>query len=286
MGPWGHALNTTQKLGEVDFGADSLIDLRAAQLDWFDRHLKGQPAASDHAAPVRIFVMGENQWRDEQEFPLARTHWQRYYLHSTGRANSRMGDGSLSTLPPAAEPPDQFHYDPVRPYPFLTEPTSSQIGGPDDYAAVLRRDDVLYFASEPLAADTEITGPIALELFAASSAPDTDFTAMLFDVHPSGFIQRLCDGMIRARFREGMDQPTLITPGQIYRYTLDLWYTSQVFHAGHCIAVSIASSAFPKFDRNLNTGEDMAASTRIAAADQTIYHTAEFPSALLLPLIH
>lgn len=285
MGPWGHASNTTQKLGEVDFGAGSIIDLRAAQLDWFDRHLKARPAAPEHAAPVRIFVMGSNQWRDEREFPLARTDWQRYYLHSGGRANSRYGDGLLSTQAPAVEPPDHYHYDPARPYPFLTEPTSSQIGGPDDYAAVLRRDDVLYFTTETLAADTEITGPIQLELYAASTAPDTDFTAMLFDVHPSGFVQRLCDGLVRARFRAGMDQPSLIQPGRVYKYTLDLWYTSQLFLAGHRIAVSVASSAFPKFDRNLNTGEDLATSARIATADQTIYHTAEHPSALVLPVI-
>ena len=285
MGPWGHAINSTQKLGEVDFGAAAIIDLRLAQLDWFDRHLKGLPGAAEHEAPVRIFVMGENQWRDEQEFPLARTRWQRYYLHSEGSANSRYGDGSLTTQPPLSEPADRYHYDPSRPYPFLTEPTSNQIGGPDDYAAVLRRDDVLFFATEPLTADTEVTGPIQLELFAASSTPDTDFTAMLLDVHPSGFIQRLCDGMVRARFRLGMDRPMLIEPGAVLPYTIDLWYTSQVFRPGHRIAISIASSAFPKFDRNLNTGEDLAASSRLATADQAVYHTAAYPSALILPVI-
>jgi hypothetical protein len=285
MGPWGHAINSTQKLGEVDFGAAAIIDLRLAQLDWFDRHLKGLPGAPEHAAPVRIFVMGKNQWRDEQEFPLARTRWQRYYLHSDGSANSRYGDGSLTPQPPLSEPADRFHYDPSRPYPFLTEPTSSQIGGPDDYAAVLRRDDVLFFASEPLTADTEVTGPIQLELFATSSAPDTDFTAMLLDVHPNGFIQRLCDGIVRARFRLGMDHPALIEPGAVLPYTIDLWYTSQVFRLGHRIALSIASSAFPKFDRNLNTGEDLAASSRLVTADQTVYHTAATPSALILPVI-
>ncbi len=283
MGPWGHATNDKSKLGEVDFGPDAIIDLRAAQLRWFDHWLKD--AKIEPEAPVRIFIMGENKWRDENEWPLARTRWTNYFMHSNGSANSRFGDGALSTELPKNEKPDRYHCDPARPVPFITEPTSAQIGGPDDYAAVERRDDVLVYVTPPLASDTEITGPIRLELYASSSAVDTDFMAKLVDVHPTGFVQRLCDGMVRARFREGMDKPSLIEPGKVYRYSIDLWNTAQVFFKGHRIGLEIASSAFPKYDRNLNTGEDLATGTRMVAAEQMIYHDSAHPSVLVLPVI-
>ncbi|HEU5439492.1 MAG TPA: CocE/NonD family hydrolase [Ktedonobacterales bacterium] len=284
MGPWGHAINTTQKLGDVDFGPQALIDLRGEEARWFDRWLKDDEDSA--SGPVRIFVMGDNVWRDEREWPLARTQWTPYYLSSGGRANSRFGDGALSAAAPGPDvPPDTYRYDPARPVPFITEPTSSQIGGPDDYAAVLRRDDVLVYASEPLAADTEVTGPVAVELYAASSTPDTDFMAMLLDVHPNGFAQRLCDGMVRARFHEGMDRPSLIEPGSTYQYRIDCWHTAQVFKAGHRIALTITSSAFPKFDRNLNTGAPLGQTSEMAVAEQTILHDAAHPSAVILPII-
>ena len=287
MGPWGHQINTKSKLGEVDFGQNALIDLRGEQVRWFDRWLKSEADAADNApeAPVRIFVMGANEWRDEQQWPLARTQWTRYHLHSGGRANSRFGDGSLAPILPDAEPTDSYRYDPARPVPFLTEPTSAQIGGPDDYAAVERRDDVLVYVTEPLAQDVEVTGAIKVDLYAASSAPDTDFTAKLTDIWPNGFVQRLCDGVVRARFREGMASPTLIEPGKIYQYTIDCWHTAQVFKAGHRIGLEIASSAFPKFARNLNTGAPLGMTSEMAVAEQIIYHDADHPSALILPII-
>ncbi len=285
MGPWGHAVNRDSKLGEVDFGAGAIIDLRGEQLAWFDRWLKGV-GAEEPVTPARIFIMGENVWRDEREWPLARTQWIRYHLRSGGRANSRFGDGALSTdAPDTDEPADTYRYDPARPTPFITEATSSQIGGPDDYAAVQRRDDVLVYQTEPLAADLEVTGPIKVELFATSSAPDTDFMAMLLDVWPSGFSQRLSDGMVRARFREGMDCPSLIEPGTSYRYEIDCWNTAHVFRAGHRVALQISSAAFPKFDRNLNTGAPLGMTSEMAVAEQTIHHDAARPSALILPVI-
>jgi hypothetical protein len=284
MGPWGHQINTKSKLGEVDFGQNALIDLRGEQIRWFDRWLKSEADAAPEA-PVRIFVMGANEWRDEQQWPLARTQWTRYHLHSGGRANSRFGDGSLAPAPPDAEPTDGYRYDPARPVPFLTEPTSAQIGGPDDYAAVERRDDVLVYVTEPLAQDVEVTGAIKVDLYAASSAPDTDFTAKLTDIWPNGFVQRLCDGVVRARFREGMASPTLIDPGKIYQYTIDCWHTAQVFKAGHRIGLEIASSAFPKFARNLNTGAPLGMTSEMAMAEQVIYHDADHLSALILPII-
>ncbi|GER90960.1 hydrolase [Dictyobacter vulcani] len=283
MGPWGHNTNADSRFGAVDFGSQAIIDLRGEQLRWYDHYLKGKTV--DVGAPVHIFVMGKNEWRDEQEWPLARTQWTPFYLHSQGRANSRFGNGMLTRVKPAVEPVDTYLYDPANAVPFITDATSSQIGGPDDYSSLQRRDDVLVYVSEPLSEDVEVTGPIKVDLYAASSAPDTDFMAMLIDVWPNGFRQRLCDSMVRARFRNGMDKPELIEPGQIYHYTIDCWNVSQVFKAGHRICVQVTSSAFPKYDRNQNTGEPLGQTTELAIAEQRIYHDAEHPSAVVLPII-
>lgn len=285
MGPWGHAINASQKLGEVDFGAQSIIDLRGFVARWFKQWLTDEATGIDTEPPTRLFVMGINQWRDETDYPLARTQWTPYYFHSGGQANSRYGDGVLTTALPTAEPHDTFEYDPARPVPFISEPTSSQIGGPDDYAAVEQRGDVLCYTTPPLEADLEVTGPIRVILFAASSAPDTDFTAKLVDVHPTGFAQRLCDGIVRARYRDSMANPTRIEPGKVYRYEIDCWHTCNVFRAGHRIRVEISSSAFPKYDRNPNTGGDLATETRLVVATQRILHDAAHPSHVLLPII-
>ncbi|HEX9067168.1 MAG TPA: CocE/NonD family hydrolase [Ktedonobacterales bacterium] len=283
MGPWGHRVNTTSKLGEVDFGPQSLIDLRGEQIRFFDTHLRGN---ADDRPPARIFVMGENVWRDEHEWPLARTEWLRFYLRSEGSANSRYGDGWLSVeLPFGDHLPSGYTYDPARPVPFITEATSSQIGGPDDYAAVQRRDDVLVYVTEALGQPLEVTGPVTVELYVSSSAPDTDFTAMLFDVHPSGFAQRLCDGMVRMRFRDGFEEPSLIEREKVYKITIECWNTSHVFQHRHAIGVQIASSAFPKFDRNLNTGEELGTTTGMLAAEQQVFADEEHPSCVILPLI-
>lgn len=284
MGPWGHAVNAGTKLGEVDFGPDSHIDLDGYTARWIDSVLGVD--GEQGPAPVRIFVMGENRWRDEHEWPLARTQFTEWFLRSDGAANSRMGDGRLE--PAAAEseePADVFTYDPARPVPFLTEPSSSQLGGPDDYSAVELRGDVLCYTSPAFEEDTEITGPLELVLFASSSAVDTDFTAKLVDVHPSGFCQRLTDSMIRARYREGTDEARLMEPGTVYEFRIDLWNVSQVFAAGHRLRLEVSSSAFPKFDRNLNTGEDIASGTRMERAENRVWHDPAHPSRLVLPFV-
>lgn len=285
MGPWGHAINTTRQLGEVDFGAQALIDLRGYQARWFDFWLKEQDTSIMREPAARIFVMGENRWRDENEFPLARTRYTNYYFHSKGNANSRFGDGALATALPEAEKSDRYTYDPARPTPYVTDAVSSQIGGPDDYSAIQRRDDVLVYVTPPLERDVEVIGPVRVILYASSSAVDTDFVALLFDLHPTGFAQRLCDGIVRARYRSGMETTSFIEPHKIYRYEIDVWNTCQVFLQGHRIGVQIASAAFPKYDRNLNTGAEIATATRMIPAEQTIYHDAEHPSALVLPII-
>jgi putative CocE/NonD family hydrolase len=285
MGPWPHQVNSTSKLGKVDFGPTAKIDLDEAERHWFDRWLTGANNGVDSEDPVRIFVMGANQWRNEKEWPIARTRWTQFYLHSRGNANSLSGDGSLSTVLPAEEPADVYRSDPSDPVPFISEPSFAQIGGPDDYRPVEARNDVLVFSGPVLEEDTEITGPIRVTLHAASSARDTDFCAKLIDVWPDGFAQRLCDGMVRARFREGMDKPNLIEPNRAYAYTIDCWNTSQLFKRGHRIRLEIASSAAPKFSRNANTGEPLGKETRMQPADQKVFHDREHPSFVLLPIV-
>jgi putative CocE/NonD family hydrolase len=286
MGPWPHNVAAQPtKLAEVDFGPAAKIDLQATLLRWFDHWLKGIDTGFMSEPPVRIFVMGANRWRDEHEWPPARTKSVKYFLHGRGRANSLYGDGTLSSAEPGDEPPDRYTSDPDRPVPFVTEPTFAQIGGPDDYRPVERRDDVLVYSTEPLAEDSEVTGPVHVRLHAASSARDTDFMAKLLDVWPDGYAQRLCDGMVRARFREGMERPSLIEPGRVYAYDVDCWNTCQVFKKGHRIRLEIASSAFPKYDRNPNTGAPLGRTAELKTADQAVFHDRTRPSHIVLPIV-
>lgn len=285
MGPWPHRINRNTKIGDVDFGPEAVINLDSLYMRWFDYWLKGKQNSLLDEPPVRIFVMGVNQWRYEHEWPLARTQWTKYYFRSQGKANTRMGDGMLSIKPAGLEPTDTYRYDPSAPVPFLTDPSFAQIGSTEDYREVEERRDVLVYTSSPVEKDVEVTGPIKVHLYAASSAKDTDFMAKLLDVWPDGYAQRLCDGMVRARFRNGMERQELIEPGKIYHYLIDCWNTSQVFKKGHRIRVEISSSAFPKYDRNLNTGEDLGISGNMQVVTQSIYHDKEHPSHIVLPVI-
>jgi putative CocE/NonD family hydrolase len=286
MGPWGHRVNDSRTVGEVDFGPEAVIDLEGYQRRWLDNWVKGDVNGVQAGSPVRIFVMGANAWRDEQEWPLARTVWTPLHLRSQGSANSRFGDGSLSPEAPSQdEAPDVYLSDPSRPVPFLTDPLSNQIGGPDDYSAIEQRGDVLVYSTPPLTEDTEVIGPVRLVLFASSSVVDTDFMAKLVDVHAGGFCQRLCDGMVRGRYRDGMRSEAFLEPGEVYRFQIALWDTSHVFKAGHRIRLEIASSAFPKYDRNLQTGEPLATSSRMEIAENRVWHTPSRPSHLVLPVI-
>jgi putative CocE/NonD family hydrolase len=278
IGPWPHAINSTSHIGSVDFGPTAIIDLEGTQLQWFDYWLKGIANGVVSEPRARLFLMGKNEWTTASDWPPPGTEPTKYYLHSAGKANTVSGDGTLSTSAPAREPADHYVYDPANPAPFLTEPSFAQLGGPDDYRPVEQRSDVLVFTSEEIKTETSVCGPLRAEVYAASSATDTDFTAMLIDVWQNGFAQRLNDGLARARFREGMDKPSLIEPGKIYRYQINMWNTCQAFLPGHRIRVEIASSAFPKFDRNLNTGEELGRTTRMISAQQTLYHDAEHPS--------
>jgi uncharacterized protein len=235
--------------------------------------------------PIKIFVMGDNAWREEHEWPLARTHYMPYYFHSQGAANSLHGNGRLSLDNPAQEPPDTYVYDPRDPVPTRGGNTLVIPLGVYDQRPVEERRDVLCYTSEPLSQALEITGPITVKLYAASAAPDTDFTAKLVDVRPDGYAQNLADGIIRARYRESRANPSPITPGTVYEYIIDLWSTSMVLQPGHRLRIEIASANFPRFDRNPNTGQALFSDTELQAATQTIFHDATHPSHVVLPVI-
>ena len=284
----GHA-GFGRRIGDVEFGDDALkFPSTEVVLAWYDYLFKG--VQNEFATvPVRIFVMGENKYHQESDWPPPEAKLTRYFLHSGGSANSLRGDGGLSLTPPKKETPDKFTYDPANPVPTIGGSLCCDAEhyepGPRDQRASENRDDVLVYSTKPLAEDMEVTGPVTLELWARSSAVDTDFTAKLVDVSPVGFAMNLTDGILRMRYRDSQEKPGLMNPDQVYKISVDLWATSNVFKKGHIIRLEVSSSNFPRFDSNLNTGADQATSREFVSATNTILHDSEHPSALLVPVI-
>ena len=287
---WGRTI------GAVDFGPDAPFDENAITLDWYDYLFLGKQNEFASGKPVKIFVMGENKWRDETAWPLERARETRYRLfglHPANGANGVSGNGGL--LEPgvltrtSGLPSDTFTYDPANPVPTVGGPLCCDVvhlaPGPRDQQEVEKRADVLVYSTGPLDADLEVTGPVSLDLFASSSAVDTDFTAKLVDVWPNGFAQNLTEGILRARYRESTSAAKPIVPGKIYEYKIDMWSTSNVFLKGHRIRLEVSSSNFPRFDRNLNTGKTAAESSDFVKATNTILHDVAHPSALVLPVV-
>jgi len=284
----GHA-GGGRKIGDVDFGPQADFDEDDGILRWYDHVLKGIDNGVEREKPVKIFVMGKNVWREEDDWPLARAKNTQYYLHSEGSANGLNGDGTLSTVAPQNETSDHFIYNPAEPVPTIGGPLCCDAfhlpAGPRDQRPDESRRDVLVFTTPAFKKDFEVTGPVSLELYASSTAVDTDFTAKLVDVWPSGFAQNLTEGIVRARYRNSQENPELMTPGEVYKFNVDLWATSNVFLAGHQLRLEISSSNFPRFDRNLNTGEVQSTATRLVKAANTILHDSKHPSALILPVV-
>jgi uncharacterized protein len=285
----GHA-GDGRKIGELDFGPEAVKnEEEEITLAWYDYLFKGMKNNFATSKPVKIFVMGTNQWREEDDWPLVRAQATKYFLHSEGAANSAKGAGWLSTSAPGKEPADKYTYDPADPAPTVGGPlccNSDRLApGPRDQRKVEDRKDVLVYSTAPLEHDAEVTGPVRLEFFASSSAVDTDFTAKLVDVYPDGTAINLTEGILRARYRDSQEKATLLTPGQVYPLSIDLWATSNVFRAGHRIRLEVSSSNFPRFDRNLNTGEPAANSDKLVPATNTVAHDKEHPSALILPVV-
>ena len=289
MGPWAHlmpySIPTSRGTGEIDFGSEAMIELHALQLRWFDHFLKGVANGVLEEPPVRLFVMGENRWRNENEWPLARTRYTEMFLHSGGRANSLNGDGRLRIERPGDEQADSYVYDPDDPVPTRGGTTLGLKAGVFDQREVEQRNDVLVYSGDTLAKDLEVTGPVTTILYAASSAPDTDFTAKLCDVRPDGYVQNIVEGIVRARFRESLTAPSPIVPERIYEYRLALWATSHLFKAGHRLRLEVSSSNFPRYDRNPNTGHDLFADAELSRAHQRVFHDSRYPSRVVLPVV-
>ncbi len=287
IGPWPHNVNTL--MPGADFGRDSQILFRRTQLEWFDQWLKDKDVPMMSRPPVRIFVMGLNQWRDEAEWPPKGARMARYYLESGGHANSLNGDGTLTPEPVMKSQHDVFVFDPHNPVPTRGGAVCCNPSifpwGPMDQRPVEQRSDVLVYSTPALREDVEVTGPIQVTLFAASTAPDTDFTAKLVDVLPNGVARNLTDGLLRARYRKSLAKPELLKPGAVTEYKIDAGVTSNVFLKGHKIRIEISSSNFPRFDRNSNTGGSIADEKEMATATQTIHHDNKHESYVVLPIV-
>lgn len=294
VGPWAHGstYGAYPDHGFEAFGAEARIDLAELQLEFFARHLLGEPSAAQvDRPPVRIFVMGENRWRDEDDWPLARAREENWYLHSHGDGDEWAG--TLSPVPPADESGDTYRFDPGDPTPTIGGPTSlpgrfmRTNAGPLDQRPAEGRPDTLVYSSAALDGPLEVTGPLSVVLHAATSAHDADFVARLSDVDLDGFSRILAEGVLRARFRDGFHHQVEVEPGRPYEYVIDLVATSNVFLEGHRIRLTVTSSSFPRFDRNAGTGgapcevrpEDL------MPARQTIFHDADRASHVLLPVV-
>jgi putative CocE/NonD family hydrolase len=269
-----------------DFGPHARYAYRDLQLRWFDHYLLGRDNGVDRLPPVDIFVIGDNTWRQEHEWPLARARTTHWYISSGGSARTSAGGGVLDTLPPAGAAADTFTYDPHDPTPYLIDSSDLEESLNEDYTALnASRTDALVYTSGPLTRPIEVTGEMSATLWAASDARDTDWSIMLLDVWPDGHAERVQDGLARGRFRQGMGREVPLKPGRVERYDIDLWFTSMVFQPGHRIRVSIASALFPKYDRNLNTGGSNERDSTFVLAHQRVLHDAAHPSRVVLPVV-
>lgn len=284
VGPWPHGIPVETACDDAFYGPAGYVDAQALVLRWFDYWLKGVENGVLDEPRIRLFVQGVDEWRDEADWPLERATPTPYYLHSTGCANTLDGNGALSANPPGAEPPDSYLYDPADPVPS-TPGRFARPRGPVDQRPIELREDVLVYTSAPLEGDLEVTGPLHARLWASSSAPDTDWAVKLVDAYPDGYARRVSDGMIRARYRESQSHPQPLEPGRVYEYEIRMLPTAYVFRAGHRIRIEVASSSFAAYDRNLNTGRRLGEDATGETAEQLVYHDAERPSHVLLPIV-
>jgi putative CocE/NonD family hydrolase len=289
VGPWYH-LPWSRLTGQTDFGPEARNVVDGWQVRWFERFLKDEDTGVLDS-PVTVFLMGTSRWEDFGSWPPEGVEYRDYHLSSGGAANSINGDGMLSEEPPGREPPDVFTYDPLFPVPSTGGhsccfPIIAPMG-PADQAAVEILNAVLVYTSDPLREELAVVGPVSATLYAATSAPDTDFTIKLCDVSPEGRSVNVQEGIIRARYRDSLADPKPVEPDEVYEYRIDLGPTAHVFGAGHRIRVQVSSSDFPQWDRNLNTGGELGAEGAAAArvATQTVLHDGDHPSRITLPVL-
>jgi uncharacterized protein len=295
VGPWSHT-NTDRTYAERMYGWGAELDAldpTALHLRFFDRWLRDVDDGLDREPPVRLFVMGIDRWQDEADWPPPDAVATPWYLHSGGNANTAAGDGALSTTPPADEPGDAYLSDPAEPVPSLGGATLMPGGrpgwndGPWDQAVAEARADVLCFTSARLERPLGVIGSVSLVLHASSSAPDTDFVARLVDVHPDGRAEILTEGILRARYREGLDAPRRLPHEELVELTIDVGPIANVFLTGHRVRLDIASSSFPRFDVNPQTGGEPASAgpDDLSVARNTVAHDRAHPSRLVLPVV-
>jgi len=281
IGPWGHS-RPASSFGNIDFGPDSFLNMTALQIRWFDYWLKGIQNGVQKDPPIKIFIMGDNQWRDEHYWPLRRTKQKVLYLTSNGNANTPKGQGRLVTDEPEFTGMDHYLYDPKNPVP-TPHGTARPIAV--DQRSLAEREDILVYQTEPLGERLEVTGNPIVELYASSSARDTDWFVRLIDVHPGGLGRDVSMGMVRARYRDGLAKPSLVAPGEVVKYTIRMRPTSNAFLPGHRVRLDITSSDFPWYDRNHNTETDHNADATLVTARQTIYHGGERQTCIFLPWV-
>ena len=310
MGPWTHSTGITHA-GDVDFGPRAKMSIQDEAARWFDQFLKGKDMGILQEPPVKYFLMGGGDatrnkngrlqsggvWKEAQTWPPSGFREQKFYLH---------GDGTLQATARESTVPSRFQFDPRKPVPtvggnidsgkhLVRRGAQNQVP-PANYFAVdnqlplSARHDVLTFATPPLTHDMEVTGPMRVTLWVSSEAKDTDFTAQLIDVYPpsddypAGYAMNLEDGILRMRFRKSREREELMKPGTIYKVSIDLWATSNLFRKGHKIRLDISSSNFPMYDVNPNTGEPLGRHTHVISTVNTVYHDPEHPSCLVLPV--
>jgi uncharacterized protein len=251
---------------------------------FFDYWLRGEQNGVAGSPRVRLYDIGRNEWRSADGWPPSWVTPTSLYLHSRGRAGT--GEGGLSPAAPDDEPQDRYVYDPADPVTWwLGRDLWGLAGHLDDRSALERRQDVLVYSSDVLPADLSVMGPVSVELFAASSCPDTDFTAALVDVYPDGCAQLVQEGVLRARFRDSFSEESLLTPDQPVRLQIDLWAAGHTFRAGHRVRLEVSSSNFGRWDRNLNTGRPLGTDSEGVSAVNSVYHDRSRPSRLVLPVV-
>lgn len=284
IGPWGHGNTTwTRRQGPLDLGPAADARYVDFVTRWYDYQFKEYDNGVESEPPIRLFVINANTWRYETGWPLPGTRFTEFHLHSRGNARTPDGDGTLSRAEPAGEPPDTFDYDPRRPVPSLMAEDAQ--AAPRDQSILDDRADILVYQTDPIEAELEVIGPVTLKLWAASSAPETDFTAKLVDVRPDGLAYNLCYGIVRSSYRDSYDDPRPIEPGKPYEYTIRMMPTGVLFRQGHRIRLDISSSDFPNFDRNHNTGRNFWSDSELRTAHQTVFHDHSRPSRLILPVV-
>lgn len=289
LGPWDHGSVGKTKVAEVEFGPEAAVDLFAIQLDWFDRHLKQDPAAqSKPFPPVRYFSMGDNVWHDAETWPPEGFKATSFYLHSAGKANTRQGNGHLTREAPTTDQPaDTFRADPANPTPSCPvtaeRPLKAAVWGPVDQSATEDRDDVLVYTSEPMTAPLSFAGNAEAKLHVSTDTPDADWAVKLIDVHPDGFAQNIARGILRGRYRNSLLKPELMQPGEVYEITVDLGPVAATIAKGHQLRVDISGADFPLYDRNPNTAEGIR-SAKTAIATEQVHHKPDALSRIVLPV--